>query len=533
MKIIALDVGSKRIGMAKADSNVRVAIPSGTVEVDGTELQQIISFARVYGTHLFVIGLPRSNQGEETAQSAYVRNFATRLKTVMPEAKIRFQDESFTSVEAEERLKSRKRKYEKGEIDAEAAAIILQDFLEGFSGDTDSARPTKKANKKASSGKSHVLRNVLLSLAAVVILAGIAGFVYYRINLLPVAVNVDCTSETEELPSECKDITFTVKDGESTGQIGNNLKGAGLIRSPLVFNIQYHLAHGHENLQTGEYKFKPTQSTEEIIAQLIKGSNDNVFSLTIIPGETLSSIKQKLVEHGYSSEDIDTAFTTMATPSSTNEDGTPVYEKYPVLAGKPAEASLEGYIFGDTYEFYKNEELENIIGTTLEAMNKVVTENNLVEAYQVHGLNLYQGITLASMVQKEATGADQATVAQVFYSRLAAGMLLGSDVTAQYAADLVDPDRQTYTDNSAVLHIDSPYNTRLHPGLPYGPICNPGAEALIAAASPTDTDYLFFLTGDDGVVYYSHTDSEHQQNVAEHCQELCKTSLWQSIQLKS
>lgn len=526
MKIIALDVGSKRIGMAKADSTVRVAIPAGTVEVDGTELQQIVSFARVYGTHLFVIGLPRNNQGQETAQSAYVRNFASRLKTVMPEAKIRFQDESFTSVEAEERLKSRKHKYEKGEIDAEAASIILQDFLESFSGSDDSNRSAKKnAQIKQAKKKSHIMRNVLLSLAAVMILASIAGFIYYRINLLPVATDVNCASEANELPKECSDITFTVKDGESTQQIGNNLAGAGLIRSAIIFNLQYHLIHNGENLQTGEYKLKPTLSTDEIIAQLIKGSNDNVFSFTIIPGETLSSIKQKLTEQGYSSEDTETAFATAATPDSTAEDGTPIYEKYPVLAGKPAEASLEGYIFGDTYEFYKEETLENIIGTTLEAMNKVVTENNLIEAYQVHGLTLYQGITLASIVQKEATGADQATVAQVFYSRMAAGMNLGSDVTAQYAADLVDPDRQTYTDNSAVLQIDSPYNTRLYAGLPYGPICNPGAEALIAAASPTDTDYLFFLTGDDGMVYYSHTDSEHQQNIAEHCQELCKTSL--------
>ncbi|MBR0460380.1 endolytic transglycosylase MltG [Candidatus Saccharibacteria bacterium] len=527
MKIIALDVGSKRIGMAKADSNVRVAIPAGTVEVDGTELQQIISFARVYGTHLFVIGLPRNNQGQETAQSAYVRNFTSRLKTVMPEAKIRFQDESFTSVEAEERLKSRKHRYEKGEIDAEAAAIILQDFLESFSSnsDNDSSRTNKKADKRNSSKKSHILRNSLLSLAAVIILAGIAGFIYYRINLLPVAVDIDCASEAEELPKECNEITFTVKDGESAQQIGNNLANAGLIRSAIIFNLQYHLAHKDENLQTGDYRLKPTLSTDEIIGQLIRGSNDNVFTFTIIPGETLRSIKQKLIDQGYSSEDVESAFTAAATPTSIGEDGTPVYEKYPVLAGKPADASLEGYIFGDTYEFYKNESLEKIIGTTLEAMDKVVADNNLIEGYQVHGLSLYQGITLASIVQKEATGADQATVAQVFYSRLAADMMLGSDVTAQYAADLVDPDRQTYTDNSAVLQIDSPYNTRLYHGLPYGPICNPGAEALIAAASPTDTDYLFFLTGDDGVVYYSHTDSEHQQNISEHCQELCKTSL--------
>ena len=300
------------------------------------------------------------------------------------------------------------------------------------------------------------MRNSLLSLAAVIILAGIAGFIYYRINLLPVAVDIDCASEAEELPKECNEITFTVKDGESAQQIGNNLANAGLIRSAIIFNLQYHLAHKDENLQTGDYRLKPTLSTDEIIGQLIRGSNDNVFTFTIIPGETLRSIKQKLIDQGYSSEDVESAFTAAATPTSIGEDGTPVYEKYPVLAGKPADASLEGYIFGDTYEFYKNESLEKIIGTTLEAMDKVVADNNLIEGYQVHGLSLYQGITLASIVQKEATGADQATVAQVFYSRLAADMMLGSDVTAQYAADLVDPDRQTYTDNSAVLQIDSP-----------------------------------------------------------------------------
>ena len=132
MKILALDVGEKRIGVARADSTTRIAVPVGFVNVDGSEWQEIARIARLNNTNFFVLGLPRSNEGNETAQSLYVRNFAKALVEKVPGIKIRFQDESLTSVVAEERLKSRKKRYEKGEIDAEAASIILQDFLETF-----------------------------------------------------------------------------------------------------------------------------------------------------------------------------------------------------------------------------------------------------------------------------------------------------------------------------------------------------------------------------------------------------------------
>ena len=130
MKVIGLDVGEKRIGVAKADSSTRIAVPVGFVNVDGLEWQEIAQVARMNNTNFFVVGLPRSNEGNETAQSVYARNFAKKLVEEIPGARVRFQDESLTSVEAEERLKSRKKRYEKGDIDAEAAAIILQDFLE-------------------------------------------------------------------------------------------------------------------------------------------------------------------------------------------------------------------------------------------------------------------------------------------------------------------------------------------------------------------------------------------------------------------
>ena len=94
-----------------------------------------------------------------------------------------------------------------------------------------------------------------------------------------------------------------------------------------------------------------------------------------------------------------------------------------------------------------------------------------------------------------------------------------------YALDTIDPERETYIDNQAALTVDSCYNTRIHAGLPCGPISNPGLSALLAVAEPTDTAYLYFLTGDDGLMYYSYTESEHIQNATLHCQELCNISL--------
>ena len=108
----------------------------------------------------------------------------------------------------------------------------------------------------------------------------------------------------------------------------------------------------------------------------------------------------------------------------------------------------------ETYEFYQNDTVETIIERMLTEMADVIEENGLKAKFEAQGLNLYQGITLASIVQKEANNAiDQAKVAQVYYNRLAQGMSLGSDVTTQYAVDLVDPDRQIYTNNADALQI--------------------------------------------------------------------------------
>jgi putative Holliday junction resolvase len=126
--LISLDVGEKRIGVAVADTAVRIAVPFQTIEVDGQELEGIAKIVVQEGADTIVIGYPRNQMGESTTQTDYVEQFAKQLEDMAPT--IVFQDESLTSVMAEDQLKAHKKPYTKADIDAQAAAIILQDYLE-------------------------------------------------------------------------------------------------------------------------------------------------------------------------------------------------------------------------------------------------------------------------------------------------------------------------------------------------------------------------------------------------------------------
>ena len=126
--LVGLDVGEKRIGVSVADTGVRIAIPFTTIEVEGDEIQKITEIVLKENASIIVVGYPRNQAGEATTQTDYVENFAKRLKDL--EVKIVFQDESLTSVMAEQQLIAHKKPYTKGDIDSHAAAIILQDYLE-------------------------------------------------------------------------------------------------------------------------------------------------------------------------------------------------------------------------------------------------------------------------------------------------------------------------------------------------------------------------------------------------------------------
>ncbi len=129
--LVCLDVGEKRIGVAVADTSIRIAVPLITITVDGNELKTIADIVATEGAKTIVLGYPRNQQGETTTQSEYVEAFAKQIEEL---ADIVYQDESLTSVMAEDRLKQSGRPYQKADIDSHAAAIILQDYLEQYHG---------------------------------------------------------------------------------------------------------------------------------------------------------------------------------------------------------------------------------------------------------------------------------------------------------------------------------------------------------------------------------------------------------------
>ncbi len=327
------------------------------------------------------------------------------------------------------------------------------------------------------------------------------------------AVLASCLWYGTQLTSLTRDkqnvVVVTIKEGSSPSQIGKLLQDKAVIRSNFAFTIYTRLSGTKDKLQFGTYRLSPGESTPKIVEHLVKGSNDS-FDIMFLPGATVAQNRKMLVDkEGFKPEEVDKAFAK-------------IYDS-PLFATKPNGTDLEGYIYGETYNFRSGATVEEILQRTFVEFEKVITKNNLVEGFRQQGLTLYQGITLASIIQKEVNtqpgstepSSDQKQVAQVFYSRLSKGMTLGSDVTYQYAADKLGVARDT--------NLDSPYNTRRYMGLPPGPISAPGLTALRAVATPAPGDYLFFLSGDDHVTYFARTEADHNANIKNHCAVKCST----------
>ncbi|MDB5160365.1 MAG: Aminodeoxychorismate lyase [Candidatus Saccharibacteria bacterium] len=339
--------------------------------------------------------------------------------------------------------------------------------------------------------KKNTKRIILFSLIAlaVLIMAFIAtAFIWYNAELSPV------DSKRTDL------VKVTIDPGTSPKAIGELLKAKGVIRNTTAYTIYTRLEKAQNSLQAGTYRLSPAESTPQIVTHLTNGNVDT-FKITFLPGATLAENRKVLLDAGYTTTEVDTALG--ATYDSSLFDT------------KPSSADLEGYIYGETYNFSAGASVQDILARTFEEYAQVIKDNDLVAKFQSHGLTLFQGITLASIVQREATKGSEAQIAQVFYLRLAQNMPLGSDVTYQYIADKTGVARDP--------NLDSPYNTRRYAGLPPGPISTPGLGSLEAVATPAVGDYLYFLSGDDNVTYYAHTLSEHEANIAAHCKVKCST----------
>lgn len=351
--------------------------------------------------------------------------------------------------------------------------------------------------------KKRPIKKILLfsGLGLLVVLLGLvlAAWLWYQNQLAPVDKN------SQEL------IPVVIESGATPTAIANLLEEKAIIKSSSAFGFYTRFTNTQNSLQAGTYRLSPSNSTPEIVEHLTKGRVDT-FSLTFYPGATLVDNSDRdeskkvdvttvLRRAGYSSEEITTALAK-------------TYD-HPVFQDKPAGTDLEGYIYGETYLFDSGATVEAILERTFDELYKAIQDNDLIAQYKAQGLNLYQGITLASIVQRESGGDDKEEIAQVFYTRLNTGMVLGSDVTYQYIADKTGVPRDT--------NLDSPYNTRRYAGLPPGPIAVPGLASLLAVATPASTDYVYFLSGDDNVTYFARTLAEHESNIINHCQVKCST----------
>ena len=332
---------------------------------------------------------------------------------------------------------------------------------------------------------SRIVVWVLVSMAVVLIGILISAWLWFNAQTAPISTDKQIL------------IPVTIKSGATPSEIGKLLADKSLIRSSIAFDIYTHLSNNRSNLQAGSYRLSPAESTQAIVGHLINGKVDQ-FQITFYPGATLAQHKKVLLEDAHFSEqEIDDAFAAD-------------YSSLLLFAGKPAYNDLEGYIYGETYYFNQGASVKDILKRTFEESYKDIQDNNLIAGFNQQGLNLYQAITLASIVQREAsTPQDQKQVAQVFLSRLKIGMVLGSDVTYQYIADKLGVARD--------VNLNNPYNTRRFAGLPPGPIASPSLNALKAVASPAEGSYLYFLAGDDGTVYFAYTNAEHEVNKAKYC----------------
>ena len=366
---------------------------------------------------------------------------------------------------------------------------------------------SQKKSPRYNTGRPHRGRRRWLwwlsGVGLLILLIIVAGYWWYHQNLQP----VDRTDTTAK--------AITIDDGATLKTVATTLKEQGLIRDTRAFDIYTRLSGSRNQLHAGVCQFSPSQSLPEIATKLSQGCHDNRV-VTFLPGGTVVDSRYKpqgqdattaLKRAGYSEESIKAALAKTYTS--------------PLFADKPAGTSLEGYIFGDTYSVPANQGPEAALKAAFAHMYEQIQSNGLVDKFAAQKLNLYQAITLASIIQREmgCGGASQdcyqiqRQIAQVFYKRLRENKVLGSDVTFIYGADVAGV--------SPNVNLDSPYNTRIKPGLPPGPIATPGLGALKAVADPAPGNYEFFLAGDDGNVYFANTEAEHQANIKQHCKKLC------------
>ncbi|HDZ90479.1 MAG TPA: endolytic transglycosylase MltG [Deltaproteobacteria bacterium] len=285
--------------------------------------------------------------------------------------------------------------------------------------------------------------------------------------------------------------TFVVSQGSSLTVVTSNLEKSGLIRFRPLFLMGARFMGYGGRIKAGEYRLNSRMSPLEILNVLVRGVSIG-HPVTIPEGFTIRQIADVLEKKGLANR---SRFLALAQDEK-------VVRRY----GLPG-SSLEGYLYPDTYRFERAQTAISIIDRMVRRFFQVIAP--LKGRIEETGMSLQQVVTLASIVEKETgRGDERPVIASVFLNRLKKGMRLESDPTVIYG--IVDFNGNLTRKD---LQKAGPYNTYVVKGLPAGPIANPGEESIRAVLFPADTDYLYFVSKNDGSHHFSKTLSEHNRAV--------------------
>lgn len=308
------------------------------------------------------------------------------------------------------------------------------------------------------------------------------------------------------LNKEYKEATIEVTQDDDMGSVTKKLKEAGLIEYKWFFRLFCAVADAEEKIGEGTYTLNTNMDYRALITGMVSKSGGNMTAdtvrVTIPEGYSVQQIIDLLAEKGVSDkEDLEEA--------AKNH----VYEDYDFVDNENLGdiSRLEGYLFPNTYDFYVGEKASSALNRLLKEFNRQM-DTEMMELVENSGRSLDEILIIASLIEKETDGTDRQTIASVIYNRLenpskeTAG-LLQIDAALVYATghnELTEED----------LNLDSPYNLYKNKGLPPTPICNPGIESIKAALMPAQTDYYYYVLGNDGKHIFSETYAQHQQVIA-------------------
>lgn len=298
---------------------------------------------------------------------------------------------------------------------------------------------------------------------------------------------------------------FTVEAGVGTSQVAHQLTEQGIVASSLWYRVYSLISSTARHPKPGTYVLQPGQRFSQIAATLALGPESDEVQVRVIEGWTMADIRTLLKEDHAVSEDDFTRVVGQEIDKQAFDVS--LRSRFSFLKALPANRTLEGYLFPDTYRVWRGQLPTALVTKQLsEFEQRIATEKVTPASAPLETLD--EVVILASIVEKEVSTSEQRKmVAGIFLRRLREGIPLQSDATVNYVTRS-GRSRATSED----LAIDSEYNTYKQKGLPPGPISNPSETAIRAVLEPTPSTYRYFLTDEQGKIYYGRTLEEHAAN---------------------